>query len=58
MAPHRDALADISWYAAELSRVLVGDPDESEQRTQEVHAHLRWRALRTLEAIERDARND
>ncbi|MCA9274185.1 MAG: hypothetical protein KDA31_14200 [Phycisphaerales bacterium] len=57
MAPHRDALADISWYAAELSRVLVGDPDESEQRTQEVHAHLRWRALRTLEAIERESSN-
>lgn len=57
MQPHRDALADVSWYAAELARVLVGDPDESEQRTQEVHAHLRWRALRTLEAIERSSKS-
>lgn len=54
MVDYRDAIADVSWYAAELTRQLVGDPDESEQRTKEVHAHLRWRALRTLEAIERD----
>jgi len=54
MAPYRDAIADVCWYAAELNRQLLNDPDESETRTQELRAHLRWRALRTLEAIERD----
>lgn len=55
MAEHRDALADVSWYAAEWSRSLVEDPDESSPATQELRAHLRWRALRTLEAIERES---
>ncbi len=54
MANYRDAIADVCWYAAELNRQLVNDPDESEPRTQEIRAHLRWRALRTLEAIERE----
>lgn len=55
MAHHRDALADVSWYAAEWSRALVEDPSESNTPTQELRAHLRWRALRTLEAIERES---
>lgn len=58
MAQHRDALADIAWAATELNRQLESDPDASEERTEAVRAHLRWRALRTLEAIEREARND
>jgi hypothetical protein len=53
MAVHRDAIADVCWYTAELSRQNANDPDESETRTQELRAHLKWRALRTLEAIER-----
>ncbi len=55
MASHRDAIADVCWYTAELSRQNANDPDESETRTQELRAHLKWRALRTLEAIERDS---
>ncbi len=54
MADHRDAIADVSWYSAELSRQVANDPDLSQTRTQETRAHLLWRALRTLEAIERD----
>lgn len=54
MAQHRDALADVSWAGAELARQLVSDPGEAQDATKELHAYLRWRALRTLEAIERE----
>jgi hypothetical protein len=56
MVRHRAAIAEVCRYAEELGRVQVqsrGD-DESLARLGNV---TRWRALRTLEAIEADARS-
>ena len=55
MANHRDAIADICWYSAELTAAHTDDPSEQRTATKQLRAHLLWRSLRTLEAIEMDS---
>lgn len=53
MAAHREPIADVCRYAEELARATAESRGDSET-VASLRSLVAWRALRTLEAIERD----
>ncbi|MEL7482822.1 MAG: hypothetical protein AAFN41_00570 [Planctomycetota bacterium] len=53
MAHHRDAIADVCRYAEELGRLSVTS-GRDDARLAQMRSLVNWRALRLLEAIERE----